>query len=438
MRRVIFLLKWCLLTSCLVFALVSCNTTTPTPTPEDPNKPHKTVVLSSFAGSTLKTLSENGTKTKLVFEVPEIMPMSTPAEMQIDDASQLEVGDIIVSAPTEEAPYGLMLKVEGIDEEGNTIYIETSQASLEEAIAGSNLEEGDYTLTSDPLTLENASLLYDPTIVNLNSPSLQSPDSLYTSHQSDLSEFSPQWRGGYDPPEQCFTKTLTDGTKTADARACVNFSAFVSFDIRVGVGWWGFIPRPRLDYLEAKTGGSVSGSINLSARNTMPIVNKKILLRRISLGVTTLWLGPMPVVITPVYDIYLNMNGQITVETSASTSLSMSGEIGIKYDRFGGGWSPIAQFNSNFSAPSFSSSATLNLQVSVAANKLTFYLYGAVGPFAEVEPYVKMNYQFLPRQGTITAGIRGNVGVQVKVLFIDQSYYIVRNNIVPEFTIARF
>src|SRR5690606_12153822 len=53
---------------------------------------------------------------------------------------QLEVGDVIVSEPSEEAPAGYLRKVEAVVREGDTVVVDTTQANLVDAITRGELK----------------------------------------------------------------------------------------------------------------------------------------------------------------------------------------------------------------------------------------------------------------------------------------------------------
>jgi len=69
--------------------------------------------------------------------------------MSVDEVDQVEPGTVIVSPPTDKAPYGVLRKVDSITENPDgTATVETSPATLAEAIAGSDLKPEDIQQTS--------------------------------------------------------------------------------------------------------------------------------------------------------------------------------------------------------------------------------------------------------------------------------------------------
>jgi hypothetical protein len=102
----------------------------------------KTKVLTKFASESITSMSADGTITLKANKVSPVRAASDLGTMKTDEPDKLEAGEIIVSAPTPEVPNGFMQKISDVtyDADGNAI-IKTTQATLTEVIAGSDLTQ---------------------------------------------------------------------------------------------------------------------------------------------------------------------------------------------------------------------------------------------------------------------------------------------------------
>lgn len=386
----------------LIITLAACSTGKqgPPESNDNGNQELKTVVLSEFARGNLNTVKADGT---LIFDEATIFPQSTLAPLNINNPLVLTKGNIITSEPTNAAPDGLMRKIESIRNENGKIYIETSEATLEETLVGANIKEGEYTLRDGDLGFESAQILYDPQVINLTDAQWRAPDMLPT----DSISSQKIWRFG---KKYCFNKDIyapSNGRNVkVNARGCVDLNAFAELKLRMGMRWF----KVYVKEFVARTGGQIDGRATLSA-NANYSFDKRVTLASFRLGRKAFFIGPVPVVVTTVYTLTMDMEGNITVGTSVTALANLSAEVGARYNR-GRGWSPIRNFSHRFD---FEVDGRANARAKVALdNQITLYLYGLAGPGFGIAPYVEGNVSYPPFRRSAYAGIDGTLHIDAR------------------------
>jgi len=123
-----------------------------------------------------------------------------------------------------------------------------------------------------------------------------------------------------------------------------------------------------------------------------------------------------PVVFTieviPSVGIDLSAENKLDISTGFTSTISMT--AGIEY--INGITSPISSYSGSFTSYStISDQVIFSLRPYLSA-KIGFYVYGAAGPYFDLQPYGKFVYVVTPNpHSEISYGIEGSVGGEVKV-----------------------
>lgn len=399
-----------------------------------PAKRPATKVLTDFAQKTIKDFSIDGKLTIDTRAVPPLRKQGELGTMSVDEVDQVEPGTVIVSPPTDKAPYGVLRKVDSITENPDgTATVETSPATLAEAIAGSDLKPEDIQQTSYTVPV-NVSVLAVPKAgapQNLTLPDYLTPES--------AQQLAPQWDffpvdGGRceTPPPAAMPLGIVNRS------ACIQLKLWMT--VNVDIGWWFIFPYLKGFGAWANGWARVETSIaynvqapGLSQTVNLPGVSQTFL--DTTGGVGVFWIGPIPVVVTPKVILQGGLSGTLSIQGNAGVAVSssipnVSFNLGteqspVQYGFYCGntvangywGCKPVnnvaekvealrQQFTAwnPYSNPlALSGTASITTTLRYRANlsvQAGVYLYGTVGLAAALEPYAG------PK---ITAGVEYNI-----------------------------
>ncbi len=475
--------------------LASCGNTVPTESdssanyPSTPpaftglpaNRPH-TKVLTQFAANAVQSFGTDG---RIVFDTKRSRPTRAAGELhraKTDSPDAQAVGTILVSPPTAEAPYGFLRRITKVTTapDGSAV-IETTEASLQEAIAGADIKPEEVTKSSIQVPIE-VTLARTPKDTT-NTQSL--PELLPQTNFAD-SGVKPRFDIpiAENPASTCQSNTTSIAGGTLNRRGCITFKMWATVD--VDLGWWWIFPYlqgfgSRLNgYAGADLSANFATSLNANIANISLPGNFNYTLVSANPGVVTFFVGPIPVVIAPQISLGVSFgDGRLTVNGGINTTINSSipsfnfalgsssdpvklgfycgntisngnwGCTGINNvdEKFNALKSQLAAWNPFSNPLSISTSASLNLEASYKG-KLSLqagvYLYGALGVGVSVEPYVVprlgMSVSFpggslaTPRTqvyGGIDGGVDGNITLGAHLLFINFDQVIGSGQIVP-------
>jgi hypothetical protein len=227
----------------------------------------------------------------------------------LSSASALETGDIICSAPTDVAPYGFLYKITEIRENGNHTVIETTDASLEDAI-----ENTDF---STSINLDDKIIgIYDDE-GNL----LESENALSGQTKSSLKKSSVNISISKTFPE----KGSGPGSITVSGNLTI--SNELQFEIRIKDHNLQYLRLAR--EIEGELKVTVSGEI----KGNVQLFNKRIANIKLSPVTILVPAGPLaiPFTFTPEIPIYLKGDLNGSIEGSFEIGKNISAALGILY-----------------------------------------------------------------------------------------------------------
>lgn len=321
-RRITFLVRICLLCLGLLLTASSCN-------PPLPEQPPDVIVP-----ETTKVADEETREALESFELDSGVLRFTSTTPALQD---LEVGDVVVSSPSEAAPYGYLRKVTAIRQESGEVIVETAQASLTEAIhEGSFQAEGKLT----PSDLAEARpLIEGVTLRTLDSRAggLQTADV-----KGD----------GYDF-EAAIDVTIdgniggggVSGKGKVRIQGVLRFNA--GYDIGYGVEACWEIPPVCVDRFEARLGIEQYSNLKVTGELEGQL-EREVELATYYFEPIVFWIGPVPVVLVPVIDAVVGANGEAKLNFSFEAEESVQLLLGAKWtdpDDGGRGWEDLSRNN---------------------------------------------------------------------------------------------
>jgi hypothetical protein len=394
----------------------------------------------------------------LTFEASGISAKSSLTSTAMGNSYNLseentKAGDILVSGISPSTPFGLLRKVKTAkkDKDGRFV-VETTEANLNEAIAAGKVPEGKYNFEV-PVNFTPMKVLpplkpqSGPATLNRYGNNLYEQGWTRAQGQAGGSELSAQ---DIPLPSVGACTSQAPGHQNDIIQACSSAQATLLIGLEVGWRWAFIFPYP---YIQEFRSG-LRFAINQSFSSNLQQVGGKFFNPRSGefidplnpnfvLG-TEVWnvsnpimsgiaspivffIGPVPVVIVPSYQITWNVNGTFTIiPPTYSVPFGATFTMGVRYTD-GMGWYSINGANTDYfqvvgTAPQFVNNQKLRLQASAKAGitaKAGLYLYGIYGPEAGVTPSAAVtlaaDYEIRRVTGNATlslsayAGIYGNI-----------------------------
>lgn len=285
----------------------------------------------------------------------------------------LHPGDVLVGNPTAAAPYGYLRKVTAVRQEGDTVVVETTQASLDEAVhQGSFDGKGDL----EPSDLAEATpLLQGVTLRTLTSPAAGSLQSADVKGE------------GYD--FEAAIDVVIDGNLEGDGatgkgkvrvQGVLRFNA--GYDIGYGVELCAEVPPVCVDRFEARMGIEQYSNLKITGELDGKL-EKELKLATYYFKPITFFIGPVPVVLVPIIDAMVGANGEAKLNFSFAAEQSVQLQLGAKWTDPGDGgrgWEDLSRKNgvqARVIDQSFDASMRLRAYGKADAKLL---LYGIAGP----------------------------------------------------------
>jgi hypothetical protein len=440
-----------------------------------------TKVLTTFAQGTIERFSEDGSLVINTSAVPPLRVQGQLSTLKVDEVAKVAPGTVIVSPPTEKAPYGVLRKVKSVTKNPNgTTTVETTNATLAEAIAGSNLKPGDVKQTSFSMPLKvMVAVPKNGAVVEQKLPDHLTPEM--------ANQLAPQWNSDPigTPSSSCKTSSvpLTPlPVGTMDQRGCIQVQLWLT--VNIDIGWWFIFPYLQgfgawaNGFAKVDTGLDLNFRVPVEPLKPIALPGYKQTLIDDTNGIAVFWVGPIPVVVTPKTILEAGLRGTLNVTASAGATLTssisnISFNLGTKEDpvQYGfycgntvtnGNWGcrgvdntaekiealrqQFTNWNPTRNPLQLSASASLSTTLSYQAYlslQEGIYLYGVVGLAASLEPYVgpkinaTMDFNSQSNQvntaltAGVYAGVIGRVFAGVDLLGIQLRGDIFNKDLVP-------
>ncbi|HUF05325.1 MAG TPA: hypothetical protein VMM38_14270 [Aridibacter sp.] len=291
----------------------------------------------------------------------------------------LKVNDVLVSKPSAAAPYGYLRRITSVRKVNGTYVLETVQASLNEAITRGEVD------ASGPLEADDGGEAADNSFRTLDA----------------FDEPVPAQFGEGFVFEKSFDETFVFDGSDGDIQGSgeVNVKGFVRFqagyDIGLGVeACFDQLPPVCVDRFEARLGANQYSKIEIDGEFNGSITKEKVVHTKIFKPIV-IFIGPFPIVLVPVVDIVVGLDGQAHVNFRFAAELSEQLVAGAKWTDPGDGgigWENVSSFNTP-QGRVLESNLTFDMQlVGYGKGVAKLLLYGVAGP-----------------------GFAGRVGMKIKV-----------------------
>lgn len=335
--------------------------------------PDTTKVLSDDTTDHLTSVSPDGS----------VLTFSESSE----ELKELKPGEIIVDDPSPAAPDGFLRKVVDTSRSGGKMVVEATEATLEEAIAEG---EVNFKTTLEPASIEQTTFLAGTT---LNQSPEVAEGMSFNYNLNNVILYDADGNPG----------TTHDQVK-ANGRVALNTDIDFSFK----TGFWIF-GKTKISFVQTTSELAELEIIYESGYQ----LQKQIEIARHYFSPFTVWVGPVPVVFTPVLTVYVGVDGWVYTSVTSRVHQSASLSYGVKYDD---GWKPIGSFNNSFSFAPPALDASLSIK-GYAGTSMSLLLYGVVGPHADLVPFLLLNADINKTPWwQLYGGLEVWAGVKIEVL----------------------
>ena len=300
----------------------------------------------------------------------------------------VHVGDVLLAAPAANFPGGICRKVTAVTDQGGGLQVTTAQATLSDVIDEGEVAFSKRIATSDlspqGVVAPGVRLITGPAPPGVlpGSPGREFTDGI-----------------GFD-----ITTTIA-GTAEVEGDVWLDPTTYLDWNI----GWTGLNSAVFTQTLATTTDLSVSLKASIDKEIKQEIYKEP-------LAIITIMVGPLPVVITPEFEVYVGASGKATAGITAGLSINTETSVGVSYD--GKDWhhTETATHEITWKKPQLFGG--LELKGFVGAG-LSFKLYDVVGPYAKLELFEKLEADTSDDPWwTLKAGLDAEIGVKVEALDI--------------------
>jgi hypothetical protein len=312
------------------------------------------------------------------------------------DPSGLFVGQVLVSAAGE----GLIRKVRDFTVLEHGILVHTDPATLEDVFDYLRL---DHTLRLDYAGLESFAPAFDGAALSPvdGASALIGKDASFNIVNLKL-EF----------PERELVTNLS-------LQLAVGFALDLVLELEIGSSWEDLGTLYHFKYLNQFT---ISGDVTLKFAGKYKFANDAWLIGTAHFAPIPVMAGPIPIVFTPLVDMYCGFSGagELAVEVKPSASIMLA--AGVEYTP-SAGWDGLFSLNPQYEVGVTKPNSSLSLAgtFNMFSPQPALKIYGLAGPYAQVTaPYLELKgqVQSTPPEFAITldAGLKANVGAKVSAL----------------------
>ncbi len=312
----------------------------------------------------------------------------------------LSSGDVVAVGITDSTPYGLLRKVTSVSTVGSVVVVETTQATLSDAVQSGSIVIS-KTLTQSELKASKA-LKKGVVLKKSNTAKAVFRKNKTVSRAVEALEFSLDLKDVVLYDDDGNESTTTDQIK-------VNGSIGIGLDFSLDID----IDNFQITRASFKNTGTEKTDLKITA-GVSEVVKKKVELYSFVFSPITVWVGYLPVYITPVVTINVGVDGSVTAGITTGATQQVAVASGLSYSD--GDWTPISEITSEFSfePPTLSKNASVK---GYAGPKLDLMFYGSVGPSADIYGYLKLVADTNSNPWwTLYGGLESNVGFKFEVL----------------------
>jgi formylglycine-generating enzyme required for sulfatase activity len=291
----------------------------------------------------------------------------------------------MVGDATANAPYGFLRQVIAISSTGGQVVIETQGATLEDAIESGEAQTS-HVLTPDQI--QGGAQIRGVFLVK--APQLQD-DFYFTLDDVVL----------YDNDGNLGTK----GDQIT-ANGSIRLAPRFNFSLKVR--------DFQLEKLTFTVGANETAELEVKSEVEIGHIAREREVARYYLSPITVMIGLVPVVIVPVLTVSVGVDGSVHVGLTAGAIQETALTAGLEYADES--WSPVNYFSNQFHWSPPRLTANLDMR-GYAAARLSLLLYGAVGPYTEIDAYLELEADiFETPWWSLYGGLEVPIGVKIEVL----------------------
>jgi len=305
----------------------------------------------------------------------------------IPELESLSPGDVIVIGITPITPNGLLRKVTNVSISNNQVVVETIQATLEDAIEDGTIE---FNKILTPNDLSNATALRQG--VSFESMLSNLPLEGFYLEINDVVLYDDD--GNLD--------TTNDQIR---ANGSISLNPGFVFNMK--------IEDFELKQLTFTNTITETLEVEVEAKAEILDIEKKVEIARYAFTPIIVWVGWLPVIITPNLTVNVGLDGEVSVGIETSVTQEANLTAGLTFDN--GTWSPITDFSNSFQWDPPMLSAGCNFK-GYAGPQLNLLIYSLAGPYAEIDGYLELDADlFRVPWWKLYGGIEAGVGIRVEI-----------------------
>jgi hypothetical protein len=328
-------------------------------------KRRRTLVVGGWHAIRLAGLKRGATVAKVTAsQVKSAPPAGQAGPVELASGRQVRVGEVLALGVGAATPDGLLARVVSVSQSGGAQIAQTLPATLPEVLPVGAL---------------------DADLVGLQASAFR------THFRSDTPRFG---RG----------VSCSEGVRL-EAGGSASISAGVSMNVA-----WRF-PATVTARFEAHAELRSELSASISGKTSCALGSTALLAKPLRLGVFTFTIGPVPVVLIPVVQLYLSANGHVEAAINTSAVASLTANAGVNYD--GRAFSQFGGLTPRFTYTPPTLTASGGVQAGVAPT-LDVLVNGVGGPRIDLNAGLKLSADIAAAPWwTLTAPI--SLGAQLRL-----------------------
>jgi len=352
-----------------------------------------TRVLNNETLSALETLDDQG---RLIFS------RQTP-QLELIQRGDILVGNSTLTVNSNAAPYGFLRKVDNYFPDGGRYVIETTQAYLDEAIVQANISEGLDVDLNDVYDIPPVS--FAPPAGDRTAPVAYKPP--YAELEFEI--------------DRVLVDEDGDEVNTTDDQLRVKGTVKVKSD--PGIKFSMDIQNNQLQYLELTDTLKQTAELKVYSNVVTPVgFDKSVTIKRYIFAPQTIFIGWVPVVITPEISVVAGLKGGVSIGISTGMDQSSTITSGVLYQN--GKWDAFLDIGDVHVGP-WETKLTQSAQArAYAGPEFAVTVYGVAGPYGSIQGYLSLTTD--PPGSSLWklhGGVEGEVGLKAKIFSIVDTHY---------------
>jgi hypothetical protein len=338
--------------------------------------------------NTTKVLDPTGMQSLAVS--PDGSTLTISSESAV--AASLEAGNILATAPTTAAPNGLLDKVQQVITSGSNVVVNVTPATLADAVQQAKFTFNQAIAPSNAMiakkVLPGVRILQKPAAPRI------------------LDSVSNPCSGNSQTTAEMFSVPLyQQGASSIVGSGEIDVCPSIEFDISISLFHVNSITATATlaEYAQVSLQGSGTES-----------VDQETDVATIDFDTVVVFLGSLPVVVTPTATFFVGANGDLSAGFYTGISQQAQATAGLSYAN--GQTTPVSQVTFTAAPDPLSLDASLDLKGS-AGVQLGLELYGTATPYFSPDAYLQFNADINSNPWwTLQAGLEGSAGVDVSIL----------------------